>query len=141
MEEKPELKRSKKFMVSIIACPIITLGLLILLIFLFKSDAEFAAKAFIGSFAGFFCLAFGWLSYLEYTVGKAYYKIFYVPIDKFKIEEYSNFTVLVDSNNFAHRYNEPVMIEKLKKLDKIKVYQYYTLKKEKIRYEIATYEQ
>lgn len=141
MEEKVELKRNKKFIISIIAWPTITLGLLILLIFLFKSDIEFAEKAFIGSFEGFFCLAFGWMSYLEYTVGKAYYIVYYKPIDKFRIEEYANFIVLVDSNNFAHRYREESSIEKLKTLDKIKVYQYYTLKKQPISYEIAIHEQ
>lgn len=141
MEEKPELKRNKKFIVSIIASPIITIGLLILLFILFKSNMEFEVKAFIGVFAGFFCLAFGWLSYLEYSIGKAYYRIYYKSIDKFRIEEYSNFSVLVDSNNFAHKYKEESNIEKLKTLDKIKVYQYYTLKKQPIGYEIAIHEQ
>jgi hypothetical protein len=141
MKEKDELKRNKKFMVSIIAWPIITLTLLMLLILLFTSGVELKTKYFIGSFGVFFCLGFGWITYLEYTVGKAYYRIYYRPIDKFIVKEYSNFMALVDSNNFAHVYREQSVREKIRKLEKIKIYQYYTLKKKTISYELAIHEQ
>lgn len=141
MIEKGELKRNKKFMVSIIAWPAITLALLILLILLFTSGAESEAKLFIGSFGIFFCLGFGWITYLEYTVGKAYYRSYHLPVDRFIVKEYANFMALVDSNNFAHVYREQSVREKIRKLEKIKIYQYYTLKKETISYELAIHEQ